>query len=228
MSCVPILTFKRLGSTPATVAFDTLIVAGWTGRDTKALEHHVEELAALGVPRPSSMPVFYRTSVDGLTQTRRLEVLGGDTSGEVEPVLLSFDGAMWLSVGSDHTDRKLETLGIALSKQICGKVIAEDVWPLADVMPHWDKLIIRAHATFGGERVLYQEGPLANMRTPADLLRRYDGSAALKDGVAMFCGTVGAIGGIRPASRFELEIEDPVLGRRIDHSYDIVALPIVS
>lgn len=225
---MPVLTFSRPGAAPATAAFDTLIVAGWTGRDTKALEHHVEELAALGVPRPSSMPVFYRTSVDGLTQTTRLEVLGGDTSGEVEPVVFSFEGAMWLGVGSDHTDRKLETLGIALSKQICGKVIGTEVWPVAEVMPHWDKLIIRSHATIDGKRVLYQEGPLANMRTPADLLLRYDGSTALSQGAAMFCGTVGAIGGIRPASRFEMEIEDPVRGRRIRHAYDIVALPVVS
>lgn len=224
---MPVFNFKRPGGAPIAAAFDTLIVAGWTGRDTKALQHHVDELAALGVPRPSSMPVFYRTSVDGLTQTTRLQVLGGDSSGEVEPVVLSFDGAMWLGVGSDHTDRKLETLGIALSKQICGKVIGEDVWPLAEITPHWDKLIIRAHATIGGERVLYQEGSLINMRTPADLLARYDGSTALRNGSAMFCGTVGAIGGIRPASRFEMEIEDPVLGRRIGHAYDIVALPVV-
>lgn len=220
--------FQRPGGAPVTAAFDTLIVAGWTGRDTKALEHHVEELAALGVPRPSSMPVFYRTSVNGLTQTKWLEVLGNDTSGEVEPVVLAFDGAMWLGVGSDHTDRKLETLGIALSKQICGKVIGEDVWPLGEVMPHWDKLVIRSHAVIDGQHVLYQEGPLVNMRTPADLLSRYDGSTALKSGAVMFCGTVGAIGGIRPASRFEMEIEDPVLGRRIGHAYDIVALPVVA
>jgi len=225
---MPDFTFTRSGGAPISAAFDTLIVAGWTGRDTKVLEHHVEELAALGVPRPSSMPVFYRTSVNGLTQTTRLEVLGGDTSGEVEPVVFACDGGMWLGVGSDHTDRKLETLGIALSKQICGKVIGTELWPLADVMPHWDRLIIRSHATIDGKRVLYQEGPLANMRTPADLLSRYDGSTALKDGAAMFCGTVGAIGGIRPASRFEMEIEDPVLGRRIAHGYDVIALPVVS
>lgn len=225
---MPVLTFKSPGGTAATAEFDTLIVAGWTGRDTKALEHHVEELATLGVARPSSMPVFYRTSVDGLTQTTRLEVLGGDTSGEVEPVVLSFDGATWLGVGSDHTDRKLETLGIALSKQICGKVVGKDVWPLTDILLHWDKLVIRSHVVIDGQRVLYQEGPLVNMRTPSDLLSRYDGSTALKSGSAMFCGTVAAIGGIRPASRFEMEIEDPLLGRRISHAYDVIALPVVS
>ena len=78
------LTFTRLHKdktdqvslTPA-----TLIVAGWTGRDEAALRHHIEELAAIGVPRPSSVPVFYRNSVLNLTQSPVLEVLGRDTSG---------------------------------------------------------------------------------------------------------------------------------------------------
>jgi hypothetical protein len=44
----------------------------------------------------------------------------------------------------------------------------------------------------------------------------------------MFCGTLGAIGGIRPASRFEMELEDPVLERTLRHAYAIDVLPVVS
>ena len=44
----------------------------------------------------------------------------------------------------------------------------------------------------------------------------------------MFCGTLSAIGGIRPATRFEMELEDPVLGRSMRHAYDVHALPVVS
>src|SRR4029077_3677736 len=80
-----------------------LIVAGWTGRDEKALRHHIEELAAIGVPRPSSVPVFYRISTPNLTQTAHLEVLGPDTSGEAEPVVVAMHDGLWLGVGSDHT-----------------------------------------------------------------------------------------------------------------------------
>src|SRR5579864_6324205 len=98
-----------------------LIVAGWTGRDEAALRHHIEELAAIGVPRPSSVPVFYRNSALNVTQASRLDVLGPDTSGEAEPVVVSHGGRLWLTVGSDHTDRKAETVGIALSKQLCAK-----------------------------------------------------------------------------------------------------------
>jgi len=73
------LTFERHSrgaSDRAELAPRALIVAGWTGRDEKALHHHIEELAAIGVPRPSSVPVFYRISTANLTQTAHLEVLG--------------------------------------------------------------------------------------------------------------------------------------------------------
>lgn len=206
---------------------ENLIVAGWTGRDEAALRHHIEELAAIGVPRPSSVPVFYRNSTANLTQAERLQVLGPDTSGEVEPVLVAMADGLWLGLGSDHTDRKAETMGIALSKQLCGKVIARTLWRFEDVAPHWDECVLRAHATIGGERVKYQEGRFAAMRHADDLLRRYPGDARAP-GTVMFCGTFGAIGGIRPATRFEMELDDPVLGRSMRHAYDIEALPVVS
>jgi hypothetical protein len=52
------------------------------------------------------------------------------------------------------------------------------------------------------------------------------GKSGLPDGCAMFGGTFAAKGGIRPASRFEFELEDPVLKRKIGHSYDVVTLPV--
>ena len=43
----------------------------------------------------------------------------------------------------------------------------------------------------------------------------------------MFGGTFAAKGGIRPADRFEFELEDPVLKRSIGHGYDVIALPVL-
>jgi hypothetical protein len=204
-----------------------LIVAGWTGRDEKALNHHIEELAAIGVPRPTSVPVFYRISTENLTQAARLEVLGPDTSGEAEPVVVAMQDGLWLGVGSDHTDRKAETTGIALSKQLCGKVIGASLWRLDEVVPHWDRLILRATVTIDGKRVTYQEGPLAAMRNPSDLMARAGGAAKFVAGTIMFCGTLGAIGGIRPAAQFTARLEDPVLGRDMACAYDVAVLPVV-
>ena len=118
-------------------------------------------------------------------------------------------------------------MGIALSKQLCGKPVGTALWRLDEVEDHWDALVLRAFATIDGARVLYQEGALASLRTPADLIaRRPEGR--LPPGTLMFGGTLSAIGGIRPATRFEIELEDPVLGRRIRHAYDIACLPVVS
>jgi hypothetical protein len=209
-----------------TVAPEALIVAGWTGRDEASLRHHIEELAAIGVPRPSSVPVFYRNSVNNVMQTERLEVLGPDTSGEVEPVIVALNDGLWVGLGSDHTDRKAETMGIALSKQLCGKVMGSALWRFEDVAPHWDHIMIRAYATIGGERLLYQEGPLAAMRDPVDLMTRY--GRPFVANTIIFCGTLGAKGGIRSGSRFEMELDDPVLKRRMTHAYDVVDLPVIS
>jgi Protein of unknown function (DUF2848) len=209
-----------------TVAPEALIVAGWTGRDEASLRHHIEELAAIGVPRPSSVPVFYRNSVNNVMQTKRLEVLGPDTSGEVEPVIVALNDGLWVGLGSDHTDRKAETMGIALSKQLCGKVMGSDLWRFEDVAPHWDQMMIRAYATIGGERTLYQEGPLAAMRDPVDLMTRY--GRPFVANTIIFCGTLGAKGGIRPGSRFEMELDDPVLKRRMTHAYEVIDLPVIS
>jgi hypothetical protein len=209
----------------AEFAAKALIVAGWTGRDEKALHHHIEELAAIGVPRPSSVPVFYRISTANLTQATHLEVLGPDTSGEAEPVIVAMHDGLWLGVGSDHTDRKAETMGIALSKQICAKVVGKKLWSLDDVVGHWDKLILRAYVTIDGIRLKYQEGPLSAMRNPSDLMSRAE--ARFVTGTVMFCGTLGAIGGIRPSTQFTAILEDPVLNRKMTCEYDIDALPVV-
>jgi hypothetical protein len=208
------------------VAPAALIVAGWTGRDEAALRHHIEELAAIGVPRPSSVPVFYRNAVSNVVQTDRLEVLGPDTSGEVEPVIVALADGLWVGLGSDHTDRKAETMGIALSKQLCGKVMGTELWRFDDIAAHWDRIVIRSFATIGGQRTLYQEGPLAAMRHPDDLIARY--GTKLAPDTIMFCGTLGAQGGIRPASRFEMELDDPVLRRRMTHAYDVIDLPVIT
>jgi hypothetical protein len=216
----------RQGKTRITLEPAALIVAGWTGRDEAALRHHIEELAAIGVPRPSSVPVFYRNSILNLTQASSIEVLGPDTSGEVEPVVVATDDKLYLTVGSDHTDRKAETQGIALSKQLCAKAIGRELWALDDVAGHWDALKLRSFATIDGKRMAYQDGALSGMRLPTDLIARY--GSALAPNTVMYCGTLAAIGGIRPATRFEMEIEDPVLGRTLKHAYDISMLPVVS
>jgi hypothetical protein len=212
----------------AAVDVEQLVIAGWTGRDTAALEHHIEELKAIGVQPPSRVPLYYRVSSQLLTQASEIEVLGEDSSGEAEPVLVGAADRLWVTVGSDHTDRKVESYGIAVSKQVCAKVVARSAWRFEDVEPHWDGIVLRSFIEEGGVRVLYQQGPLANIRGPRDLIAGWQGGSRLPASVAMFLGTVPAIGPLRPCPRFHMELEDPVLRRRISHSYSARSLPVIS
>ena len=213
--------------TPLTLAIDQAVIAGWTGRDPVARDKHIAELEAIGIARPASTPIYYRVSARRLTTADSIEVSGGNSSGEVEFVLIGWQGRIFVGCGSDHTDRKVETYSVTVSKQMCDKPIAPELWELEDVIGHWDQMILRAFAWIDGARVLYQEGTLDAMLPVKELIARGFGGKGLPDGCAMFGGTFAAKGGIRPASRFEFELEDPVRKRSIRHAYDVIELPVL-
>ena len=223
------LAFERISAHGSDeVLFDCkhLVLAGWSARDEASVRAHMAELAEHGVAPPSTFPLFYRVSASLVSQTDRLEVLGPHTSGEIEYVIVAMDDGLWVTVGSDQTDRKAEAHGVALSKQLAGKVLARTLWRLDELRDRWDRLELRAHVTIGGNRLLYQQGALALMRTPDDLMHRY--GAPILPGTIMMSGTINAIGGIRPASRFEMRLEDAATGQSIAHGYDVAELPVVA
>jgi len=211
------------------VRIDDLVIAGWTGRNVEALEKHIAELEELGVPRPSSVPCFYRASTNSFTNDHDLQFLGDKSSGEVEFVLIGTDDGMLIGVGSDHTDRQVETYSVPVSKQMCAKPVSKNLWRYDEVVDHFDELLLRAWATENGEKKLYQEGGVTAMRPPEELIGLYrPGTTVLPSGMAMYFGTLAAIGGIRPAERFDVEIEDPILGRKISYGYNVNTLPVVT
>lgn len=214
------------GTEARDVTVAELVIAGWAGRDAAAMEAHIAELAAIGVPRPAETPTFYRVAASLLTTDKAIQVAGGASSGEAETVLFALDDGPWVGLGSDHTDREAETHGITLAKQMCAKPVAPALWRFADVAAHWDRLVLRSHAVEGGQRRLYQEGEVAGLLRPEALVERLTGGKVLPVGWAMFGGTMPVIGEIAPADSFELELEDPVLDRRIIHRYEVQALPV--
>lgn len=222
---LPAVLHSGVKATRAEIGIQNAVVAGWTGRDAAAVEKHIAELEELGVKRPASTPIFYRVAASRLTTQGSVEVSGNDSSGEVEFVLMKAGGRIWVGVGSDHTDRKVETYNVTVSKQMCDKPISPEFWDYEDVVGHWDRLVLRSYILEDGERVLYQEGAVAGMLPPEGLLSRWNGGN-LEEGTLMFCGTLAVHGGIRPASRFEIEIEDEVRGRKIGHAYDVITLPV--
>jgi len=219
---------SKHGSKEKNIPLKRLIIAGWTGRHKDKMEEHIDELEKLGVKRPATTPIFYRVSVGRLTQCQRIQTPGNASSGEVEFVLIADSGGFMVGVGSDHTDREVETYGITVSKQMCDKPIARDLWSLAEVMPHWDRLQLKSYAFNDGKRRLYQDGGVAGMLAPDTLLaklRQVEGTD-IQPGDIIMGGTMPVIGGLKSADRFEFEIIDPVLGRTISHGYDVETLPV--
>lgn len=220
------LNFDIAGATRE-ASVDTLIVAGWTGRDRAAVEHHIAELERIGVKRPRTVPCFYRVGANLLTNAAAIEVAGSDSSGEVEFLLISLAGGLHVAVGSDHTDRKVEAFGVTVSKQMCPKPVSRALWKFGDVEAHWDELVLRSWVTRHGKRQLYQEGRVTKILTPRDLIGRYlGGPGVLPVGTAMYCGTLTALGEIGGGERFEVELEDPRLKRALRHVYIVRCLEL--
>ncbi|MCC9620501.1 DUF2848 domain-containing protein [Thalassospira sp. MA62] len=203
-------------------------VAGWTGRDAKAIQHHIDELAEIGVAPPSAVPLYYRTASGMVTGEDTIEVVGNGTSGEVEPLLIAQDGVLYLGLASDHTDRTLETHSVALSKQICEKPVAAEIWRFDEVKDHIEQIEMKSwiQEKEGDDWVLYQDGTIASIRPLSDLIEggKLMTSAPAGKASVMLCGTLGAIGGVRPAVRFKMALHDPILDRSIEHAYDINVL----
>ncbi len=206
-----------------------LIIAGWTGRDADKVQEHIEELAAIGVPKPSTVPVFYQVSASRLTQSENIQVVGNGESGEVEFVLANIGGDIYVGLGSDHTDRDAEVHGITLAKQMCDKPISHELWALNDVLAHWDHIELEARIRIHQEQHIYQKGSVADMLHPVDLLNKLAASRhgePLQPGEWMMCGTLPAIGGIKPAHHFSMRLHDPVRNRSIFKEYSITNLDI--
>jgi hypothetical protein len=214
---------------PATIdvaAVNHLVLAGWAGRDHAAVEAHIRELELLGTPRPSRTPVFYRVASTLLTTADAIQVVGNETTGEVEFVLVVRADGLWVGLGSDHTDRALERSSVALAKQLCAKVVAPTLWRLDDVITHWDHLELRSWTYRAGVREAYQDATVARILSPDALLSLYaDFASPLVAGGMLFSGTLPTLHEIGPADAFEMELFDPVSKRRLHHRYRVDVLP---
>ncbi len=198
--------------------------AGFTGKNREGAMKHVEELKAHGVAAPDRIPAYFAVTRELVTTDDEIEVLGDDTSGEVEVVFLFKGDQTYIAVGSDHTDRELEKDSIPKSKVICPKVVSREVWKLADVEPHWERLKLQSWIEVDGQRTLYQEGSLADFLTIGDFLdgvRSVVKDGAL-DGMVLYMGTMPSLGGqLLFSPTFEGRLSDDVLGRELSFRYSI-------
>src|ERR1051325_10570065 len=121
-----------------------VVLAGYTGRDRAAVQRHVDELLAQGIPAPEHTPELYRTDAGAIQIDGTLSRGNGWSSGEVEFVLLVANNATYVGIGSDHTDRDLERTSVIDAKRSFPKIIGQQVWPLQDLLRDWDSLALRS------------------------------------------------------------------------------------
>lgn len=205
---------------PVRVDPSVVVVAGFTGRDSAAAERHAAELRAEGIQIPASLPTFYAVAPHLLSREPEITVTTGTTSGEVEIALITGPQRMLVTVASDHTDRAAERLDIGMSKQLCPKPMAVDAWDYSTVADRWDDLVLESWISEGGERKPYQVGSAGEL-IPAATLNAAIPFARRPESYVLLGGTLPAIGGLRPSSRFEARITDPASGNSIELAYDI-------
>ncbi|WP_339062097.1 DUF2848 domain-containing protein [Tepidibacillus marianensis] len=199
--------------------------AGYAGRNQALVQEHIDELAKVGVPAPTTTPTLYPISNYLATTSDNLQVQHGETSGEIEYVLIWADGELYVTVGSDHTDRNLENYSVPKSKQACPNVIPPEVWKFDDVKDHWDELELECWVTKGGKRDLYQKAKLAALLSPDEWSETFDRLSVAEDGNIFYSATVNTVGNMLVfGDQYEIELKDPVLNKSIKHAYHVEVL----
>ena len=216
------LTFDHAG-TAKRFTVRRLLAGGYTGRDPAAVEEHIAELARLGVPRPAHVPWLFVANPQLLRMGGVVWAYDDTSSGEAEYVLLIGRGGVFVCIGSDHTDRALESLSIEKSKQVYPKILSKQIWRLDELLPHWDDLRLRSRVGDGGAFTDYQDGTLAQLIRPERLLDLIGPDPA--PGTAVFSGTLPVLGGhVRAAPRFEAELRAPDGRSLATLGYDVATL----
>ena len=225
-------TLHKDGHTsPLTFEYTRMVNAGFVGRDQEEVQKHVQELAAKGIPAPTTTPTLYPVLCRSLCTDTCIEVFGSKTSGEVEYVLLiENEHSVYVALGSDHTDRHLEETDIPRSKQICPNLITPTVWALDEVSDHWDDLLLQSSVVKDGQSIEYQEGRLELILSPSQLMdfvrSKIPGPL---DKTIIYSGTVGMkTDGFVFGERFQARLTDPILGRQLNLSYEVMPLSYMS
>jgi Protein of unknown function (DUF2848) len=210
---------------PVSVAVDAVFNFGYAARDQDGLKAHLDETAAMGLPIPDTVPSLYSLPPDRVTTATELVVCGNATYAEVEyALILDRDGRWLITVASDHTDVIVEKGDVARGKAMAPDVLAPVAWPLDDVEAHADEMILRCQLG-GDEAAEVQRGTLGSLLAArqliATLARRCGQDAG--PGTVILSGTIG--GEPRPGgAAWRIGLEDPVLGRTLEHAYGVRAL----
>lgn len=202
--------------------FDKVYVIGYAGRDMEKTQEHIDELEReLGVAPPKRIPTIFEVSKEIVTQDSDLKFVGEQTSGEAEYVILIKNGKIYITIGSDHTDRGLESVSIFKSKQVCLKPIANTIWDYDEVKDHWDSIRLVSNQIVNGKEIKYQNDTLASILPVEKILEELRERVGDINNSIIYSGTVPLIGGFEYGNKFISKIVDEKLGRTINLNYEV-------
>lgn len=203
-------------------SFDKVFIIGYSGRDLNKTQIHIDELEKeLGVAPPKYIPTIFECSKEIVTQNKKLKFIGDRTSGECEYIIIKNNNNIYISLGSDHTDRKLESVSVPKSKQVCLKPIANEVWEYEKIKNHWDQIELKSFVTINDEESEYQLGSLADILPVERILEELEKRVDSINNSIIFSGTVPLVSSFKYGEKFRVEMIDKVLGNKIHFSYDI-------
>lgn len=204
------------------VVYDGLYAIGYAGRNMEKTMEHIKELEEkLGVPAPKLIPTIFQMSNMVVTQDKDIDFVGSDTCGEVEYIIITQGDKIYIGLGSDHTDRKLEAASVPKAKQVAPKPIAGDVWAYEDLKDHWDDIKLNSYQVVDGKEVMYQEGSLKDILPVEKILEEMHKRIGPVTNAIIYSGTVPVKDGFKYGSNFRCEMIDEKLGRSLEFAYNI-------
>lgn len=213
---------KLSGEEKVTVDFEQLLVIGFAGRNIEKTMEHIKELEEeLGVPAPKQIPTIFECSLELLTKAENIKFIGEKTSGEVEYIIVKFGEKIYIGLGSDHTDRELESVSIPKAKQVSPKPIAGELWDYDEIKDHWDQIRLVSYQTINGEEVKYQDGTLADILPVEKILSVLSERIGDIDNSIIYSGTVPVLDGFKYGDNFRSLMIDETLNRSIEFNYNV-------
>ncbi|MBU5668811.1 DUF2848 domain-containing protein [Peptoniphilus sp. MSJ-1] len=207
-------------------SFDKVYVIGYAGRDMAKTQEHIDELEReLGVAPPKKIPTIFEVAKEIVTQDSDLKFVGDQSSGEVEYIILLKDDKIYITLGSDHTDRGLESVSIFKSKQVCLKPIAKTIWDYEDIKDHWDSIKLKSSQIVKGKEIEYQNDTLASILPVEKILSELKERVGDINNSVIYSGTVPLLGGFEYGSKFMSQMVDEELGNTIKLDYDVNVIP---
>ncbi len=202
------------------IAVSELVLFQWAARDMEMLRRQIDEYSKIGI-KPRSMPEVYLLQPYLVTTSNYIRRISDFHAGSVHYVILiKNEDEVYITVGSDHSDKEAERCNILAGKHMYPKVVARRAWPLEEVSKHFDELVMRSWILEGSAKTLYQEGKLKLLLRPEKIIDQVEEIVSELRNVVVFAGTLPTVGGeIKVSEYFEVELFDPVLNRKIGHYY---------